>query len=82
MLLQAMFNRATLTILQKLQLADPAHGSLSLFVIVNLDDGHTTGSEACQLLCLTSNKGYKTLSTGVLNKTYPTKKEENLGMQA
>jgi len=76
-----MFNGATLIVLQKLQLGDPAHRSLSLFVVINLDDGHTTRSEASRLLCLTYNRGYKTLSTGVLNKTYPAEKE-NLGMQA
>ena len=77
-----MFNGATLTILQRLQLFDPAHGSLSFLIIVNLDDDHAIGSEASRLLCLTYNRGYKTLSTGVINKTYPTEKEENLGMQA
>jgi hypothetical protein len=33
-------------------------------------------------MSFTCNRGYKTLSTGVLKKTYPGEKEENLGMQA
>ena len=73
-----MFNGATLTILQRLQLSDPTHGSLSFLIVVNLDDGHATGSEASWLLCLTCNRGYKTLSTGVLNKTYLAEKRGEL----
>jgi hypothetical protein len=64
------------------KLIDPTHGSRSLFSIVNLDDGHTTGSETSRHLNITCNRGYKTLSSGLLNKTYPTGKDENLGMQA
>ena len=60
---------------------DPAHGSRSLFLVVNLDDGDTTGSKTCRLLSFTCNRGYKTLSTGVLNKTYLAGKEEKIGMQ-
>ena len=60
----------------------PAHGSRSLFLVVNLDDGHTIGSETCRLLSFTCNRGSKTLSTGVLDKTYLAEKEEKLGMQA
>jgi len=77
-----MFNGATLTILQRLQFTDPARGSLSFLIVVNLDDGHATGSEPSWLLSLTCNRGYKTLSTGVFNKSYPTEKEENLGMSS
>ena len=56
--------------------------SRSLFFVVNLDNGHTTGSETSRLLNITCNRGYETLSTGVLNKTYLVEKEEKLGMQA
>jgi len=80
-LLQDRFNGATLTIIQRLQLTGPDHGSRSLFFVVNLDDGHAIGSETSWLLNITCNRGYKTLSTGVLNKTYPAQKEKNLGMQ-